>query len=822
MMMTNPSFLENILRDTGLSLRQLWKAPGFTITAVLTLALGIGTATALFVVVDGVLLRPLPFSKAHQLYQPVGIDAVGSENFAAPYTAIEQWRQVANKSVHIAFTAETKNVLDAPSGALQIGNVESSTNLLSTLGVQPILGRDFLPEEVEDGKSHVVLLSYTIWYQAFSADRQILGKGVYIDGVPYTVIGVMPPHFLFPVYENQAQVWTPLERSRLLTANANNPYDTFYPLIRIESGTRPLTVQDQLSSVQARIAQGAKPGAEIATHIRLVGLHESLIGDVRPALTALEIAVALVWLIASTNVAGLLLARIAARRTEIAVRRALGAGRLHIVRQFLLESLLLSLASALAGLGLAMFVLRAFHHVLQQSLPLPVSLDLNWHILTALIGLSLFTGLAFGVLPAVIAAHARPQEALKSGSHSTSSDRSQTRLRNLLLVGEVAVSIPLLVAAGLMLRTVRSLQHAPLGFRTDHIVLTNLTIPGYLYKDTDVNVAAWVPLLERVQHLPAVQAAALSSVLPIGHSVEWLTLVYKTAWTRANVSAEVRAASPDLLQVLGVRLRAGRFFTAQDGPDSMPVAVVNQAFVKQYLGGHDALGQQIRFGRVPANATIVGVLEDLHQDAIAVPSQPEFYLSMAQLKRTDSLYLPMMGRSMQLAVRTHNAPALMIPELSHIIRQENSHLVVGDVTTMDQSVADSISTQRLAALVIGAFGGLALLITVVGLYGLLTYAVTRRTREIGIRMALGADRRQVMRMILRSAVVLMGFGISIGLASSFWTNRLLQSFLFGVTKNDPRILLLGSAILLFSGILAALIPAGRAASVDPMQALRNE
>jgi len=815
-------FLEDILRDTRLALRQLRKSPGFTITAVLTLALGIGTATAMFVVVYSVLLQPLPFPNAQQLYQPLGIDGTGKENLAVPYIAIEQWREATNKSARIAFTAETKNVLDTPSGAQQIGNIGSSTNLLSTLGVQPMLGRNFLPEEAENGKSHVVLLSYGLWYQAFSADRHILEKTVLIDGVPYSVIGIMPPHFLFPIYENQAEVWTPLERNRFQTASANSPYDTFYPVVRVEPGTQPLTIQNELSSVQARIARMTKPGDETATHIRLATLRDSLVGDIRPALTALEIAVALVWLIACCNVAGLLLARIAARRTEIAVRRALGAGRLRIVWQFLTESLLLSSASALAGLALAMFVLRAFQHILQQSLPLSVSFHLNWPILTALIGLSLFTGLAFGVLPAAIAAHSRSGEALKNGSHSTHSDRSQSRLRSLLLVCEVAVSITLLVAAGLMMRTVRSLQHAPLGFRTDHIVLTNLTIPGYLYKDSDVTVAAWEPLLEQVQHLPSVQTAALSSVLPIGHSVEWLTLVYKTAWTKGNVSAEVRAASPNLLQVLGVRLRAGRFFTPQDATDSMPVAVVNQTFVKQYLGGHDALGKQIRFGRVPSSATIVGVLEDIHQDTIAAPSRAEFYLCMAQLKPGNSLYLPLMGRSMQLAVRTHNAPGVMIPELGRIIREENPHLVVGDVTTMDQSVADSIGSQRLAAGVIGTFGGLALLITVVGLYGLLSYAVTQRTREIGIRMALGADRRQVMRMILWKAFVLMGLGISVGLTSSFWTNRLLQSFLYGVSKDDPWILVLGPAILLLSGIFAALIPAGRAASIDPMQALRME
>jgi predicted permease len=822
-MMNRFPLLEDLLRDTRLALRQLRKSPLFTLTAVLTLALGIGTATAMFVVVYGVLLQPLPFPNAQQLYQPIGLDPEekGEEYISFHYNAIKQWQEATGKSEQIAFSAETQKMLDTPSGAQQVGNVESSINLLSTLGAQPLLGRNFLPEEVEEGKSHVVLLNYSLWNQAFSADRDILGKTVPLDGVPYTVIGVMPLHFRFPLYETHAEVWTPLERNRLLSASASNPYDSYDPIIRVAPGASPLSVQDELSRVQARTAQMAKPGDE-TTSIRLKSLRESLVGNLRPALTALEIAVVLVWFISCCNVAGLLLARIAARHTEIAVRRALGAGRLRIVRQFLTESLLLSSAGALAGLGLAMVTLRSFRHMLQHALPLSATLDLNWHILTALVGLSLCTAFAFGVLPAAIAAHSRPGEVLKSGSHSTRSDRSHTRMRNLLLVSEVAVSITLLVAAGLMMRTVRSLQRAPLGFRTDHIVLTNLTIPGYLYKDSDVAVAAWQPLLERVQHLPGVRSAALSTVLPIGHSIEWLTLVYQTAWTKGNVSAEVRAASPDLLQVLGVRLRTGRFLTAQDSKESMPVAVVNQTFVKQYLGGHDALGQQIRFGRVPGNATIVGVLEDIHQDAIATPTRAEFYLSMAQLKRSSPLYLPMMGRSMQLAVRTRNSPEAMIPELGRVIRQENPHVVIGDVTTMDQTVEDSIGTQRLAAGVIGTFGALALLITVVGLYGLLTYAVTQRTREIGIRMALGADRRQVMRMILWKALLLMGLGIAIGVGLSFWTNRFLQSFLYGVSKNDPRILVFGPAILLLSGIFAALIPARRAASVDPMQALRTE
>jgi predicted permease len=815
-------FLEDVLRDMRFAVRQLRKSPAFTTAAVLTLALGIGTATAMFAVVDDVLLQPLPFPNAPRLYEPIGIDARGNENFAEPYTTIQRWQETTSKSAQIAFTGESQSVLDTPRGAQLIGNIESSVNLLSALGVQPILGRSFLPEEAEDGKSHVALLSYATWYEAFSADPHILEKTVRIDGVPYGVIGVMPPRFSFPINEHQAEVWTPLERNRLMASSASNIYDNFYPVVLVKPGAQPVSVQATLSSVQAGIAQMAKPGEATPTHIRLTSLRDSLVGDIRPALTALETAVALVWFIACCNVAGLLLARFAARRMEIAVRGALGAGTLRLVRQFLTESLLLSSASALAGLGLAMIVLRAFRHMLERSLPLPVSIHLHWQVYATLIGLSLITALASGVIPAAAAAYAPPEAALKSGGRSTNLDRGQSRLRNLLLVCEVAVSVILLVASGLMLRTIHSLQHVPLGFRTDHIVFTNLTIPVHAYKDSDVTTAVWQPLLERVKQVPGVQTAALSSVLPIGHSINWLTLVYKTGWTRGDVSAEVRAASPDLLQVLGIRLRAGRFFTAQDTADSMPAAVVNQTFVNQYLGGGNALGEQIRFGRVPSKATIVGVLEDVRQDAIATPSQAELYLCMAQIKAGSSLYLPLLGRFMQLAVRTQSAPAAMIPELSRVVREQNPDLGIGDITTMDQSVADSIGSQRMAAGVIGTFGGLAVLITVVGLYGLLTYAVTQRTREIGIRMALGADRTRLMGLILWKAVFILASGITVGLAATFWSSRFLQSFLYGVGKHDPWTLVLGPAVLFLSGVVAAIIPAGRAASIDPMQALRME
>jgi predicted permease len=815
-------FFDVSLSDARFALRQLRKAPSFTITAILTLALGIGPATAMFVVAYGVLLQPLPFPDSQRLYRPIGVDAHGKEDESATYSAIERWRAVTGESAEIALTGSPQSVLDTPSGAQRINNVASSVNLLSTLGVQPTMGRGFAPDEAEAGKSHVVVLSYSIWHEAFSADPNILGRIVHIDGKPFAVIGVMPSGFLFPVYKEQKQVWTPFENARLLAASASNPYNRFDPVLRVRQGTDPMRVQAKLSSVQSQIALAATSGEEPATHIRLAPLRDTVVNDVRPALTALELAVALVWFIACSNVAGLLLARIAVRRTEIAVRAALGADRMRIVRQFLTEGLLLTLTGAAVGVTLALLMLHRAQRIIDRSLPLEMNFSLNWPLLAALLGLSLLTALAFGVLPAALSTRLSLAEGLKSRGQAGGPNRGYQRARGLLVICEVAVSLTLLAAAALMLRTLDRLEHVPLGFRTDHIVLTDLTLPGFLYKDSNVATTAWQPLLERIQRLPGVRAAALSTVLPIGHPVEWLTLIYKTSWTKGNDAAVVRAASPDLLHVLGIRLLQGRFITEQDVSGSLPVAVVNKSFVNQLLGGQNAVGKQIRFGRIPSTATIAGVLEDVRQDAVSAPSKPELYISMAQLKPGDALYLPLTGQTMQLAVRTQDSPNGMIAEVNRAIRGENPHFIVGPMSTMEQSVEDSIGTQRLIGGLAGTFGALALLITVVGLYGLLTYTVTQRTREIGIRMALGADRSQVTGMILKQSFLLMIAGITLGATVSLWAGHFLKSFLYGVSSHDPWMLALGPVTILFFGTIAALLPARRAASVDPIQALRSD
>ena len=803
--------LQQFVQDARYTMRQWRRAPGFALFTILVLALGIGTVTAMFTITYGVLLKPLPFQNSERLFQPVERTTKGDDDFSVSFGEISDLQQSTRDTAEIAFYGGGFNILDTPTGALMVSQIEASPNLFKLLGVEPLMGRGFPSTEAP----HSVLLSYAMWSQSFSGDQNILGKNVHIGGAPYIVVGVMPPQFEYPINDNRPQLWVPLDHG---TQIANDPYSRKYlPIVRLHAGIPIKAVEAQLETERKQLR-----GQRGETAIQLVGLHDLLVADVRPALTALIIAVVVVWLIACSNVASLLLARVVARRSEIAIRSALGAGKRRILSQFLIESLLLSCAGALGGLGMALIMLHSFRSMFGKMLPLSQNIHLNWAVWSSLVLVTLLTTIVFGMFPAIVASRTGINEALKNGGRNTVGDRGQSRVRSLLLVGEVALSITLLIGAGLMLRTMYALRHVPLGFRTDHLVLTSLTAPGDLYQGQNVDSVAWRPILEVARRLPGVQTAALSTVMPIEHTVELRTIVYATEWTKGDVSAIVRAATPELTQVLGIPMRSGRFFVESDKAGSPPVMVVNRAFVNRYLGGGDVLGKQIRFGRVPETATIVGVIEDLHQDKVAESSQPEFYLCLSQLGIDHPMYRALLGQTMQLAIRTDRAPDLVIPEVRRGIRQENPHLAIGESTTMEQDVEDSLGTQRLAAGVVGVFGGLALLITIFGLYGLLSHMVARRTREIGIRMALGADRITVVRMVMIQTFVLMSSGSMMGIGLAFWSNRLLHGFLYGVSQTDPWTMVLVPLGLLGCGIAVSIIPARNAASIDPVQALRSE
>ena len=809
--------IRNFREDARFAVRQFRRAPAYAVFTVLVLALGIGTVTAMFTISYGVLLKPLPFRADRQLFEVVENTAEGDEGFAASYPEITQWQQATTDIADVAFASSFVNILDAPAGAEMVSSVAASPNLFTLLGVEPIIGRGFLQNEQITDHPNVVLLSYDIWQRSFASDRKVLGKTVHIGATLYTVIGVMPKQFRYPLGDIRAEVWVPLERSALVP-KPDDPYGSpWQPIVRLHAGVPPQALESTLARVHSQFVKSDAPN-----RIRLLRLHDQLVRDVQPALLALEIAVAIVWLIACSNVAGLLLARVAARRTEIAVRSALGAARRRMVAQFLTESLLLSIAAAIGGLGLAALILRIFRHMLATMLPMAQNIHLDWSIFAGLVVLTLLTALAFGTVPALLAAWAGTEEGLRNSGRSQAGDRRYNRARAVLLVSEVALSIALLTGAGLMMRTMYALRHVPLGFRTDHLLVTSLTAPGDLYKDQNLGAAAWQPLLDAVRQLPGVKDAALSTVLPLKHPVEWQTIVYKTNWTEGNVDAVVRAASPGLMDVLGIRMHSGRFFNLGDTPASIPVAVVNRIFVDRYLGGGDALGKQFRFGRKPATATVIGVIDDIHQDSLTNASVPELYLCIPQIARDNPLYLAIVSKYMELAIRTEVAPGIMVAQLRRQIAEVNSHLAIGEFSTMSEAVEDSIGAQKLAAGVVGVFGGLALLITLVGLYGLLTYMVEQRTREIGIRMALGADRAAVISMVMRQALLLMALGAGAGVCIALWSNRLLHAFLYGVTASDPWTIALAPLGLVLCGLAAAAVPARRAAGLNPVDALRAE
>jgi predicted permease len=811
------SLFGNLRQDARFAARQFRRAPAYAVFTVLVLALGIGTVTAMFTVSYSVLLKPLPFRADRQLFRVVESTAKGEEGFGASYPELTQWQQAAGDLADVGFAWSFVNILDAPAGAEMVSSVAVSPNLFTLLGVEPMIGRGFLPNEAISDHPNVVLLSYDIWQRSFAGDRNVLGKTVHIGAALYTVIGVMPKQFRYPLEDIRAEVWVPSERSTLVP-KPDDPYGApWSPIVRLHAGVRPQALESVLERVHSQYLKSDAPH-----RVRLLRLHDQLVREVRPALLALEIAVAIVWLIACSNVAGLLLARVAARRTEIAVRSALGAARHRMVAQFLTEALLLSMAAAIGGLGLAALILRLFRYMLSSMLPTAQSIHLDWSIFAALVVLTLLTALAFGTVPALLAAWTGTEAGLRNSGRSQAGDRRHNRARAVLLVSEVALSVALLTGAGLMMRTMYALRHVPLGFRTDHLLVTSLTAPGGLYKDQNIGAAAWQPLLDAVRHLPGVKDAALSTVMPLKHPVEWLTLVYKTNWTEGNVSAVVRAASPELMDVLGIRMDRGRFFNSGDTAASLPVAVVNRVFVDRYLGGGDALGKQFRYGRKPVTATVVGVIDDIHQDTLTDASSPEFYISIPQIARDNPLYLAIVSKYMELAIHSEVAPGTMVAQLRRQIADVNPHLAIGEFSTMSEAVEDSIGAQKLAAGVVGVFGGLALLITVVGLYGLLTYMVEQRTREIGIRTALGADRAAVINMVMRQALLLMALGAAAGVCIALWSNRLLHAFLYGVTASDPWSIALAPLGLVLCGLAAAAVPARRAASLNPVDALRAE
>jgi predicted permease len=826
---------ERVAQDVKYALRQLRTSPGFAITVIGTLALGLGATGAMFTVVDRVLLRSLPYENARQIVEVKEAGRRGVRD-RTPFLDLQQWRERSHTLSDIAFYSANNHVsfLEGNTGATQVVAPRISANLFVLLGTHPAIGRGFEggPQSgsVRPQDAQTMILSDTVWRTVYGSDANILGKAMKLNGESYTVVGVMPRGFTFPFGGANPVVWTPIVLSEADAART----PTYAAIARLKSDVTPEYAEAELKGIQAEVSKAYTDPyeREEVASIQVQRYGDSLVGrDVSKALLALFGAAVVLWLIACVNVTSLLLARSTARQREIAVRGALGASRGQIVLQFLIEGLILSGIASLLGLGLAVLTVKLFEHALTTQFNIHATLTPNASVILILLGLTLMSALLASIWPAIGAARTSIEPALRQGSAQGGTGRAQHRTRALLVVSEIAMSLTLLVGCGLLLRTIYVLRHVPLGFRTDQVIVANMTIPSFKFAGRDIRTELYQPLLERAQHLPGVQSASLMTEVPLGKTFQMVFTFAVEGNTAADIrqrdlSAQFRAVGPEMQRVFGFRMAEGRFFNEQDTASSQPVVVVNRAFVKGFLGDDQdpkkILGKSlIGYGK-DRRAVVVGVLDDERQVSIAEQSQPEIEVCIPQITPDSGFYKSAEGLAMDLAVRTERSPSSVIPELRRLMQDASPELATSNFTTMDQVVEDSYGSQQLAARLLGMFGGCALLLCVAGIYGLLAYLVTQRTRELGLRIALGAQRSDVMWLVLRQATWMLLVGSGIGLVLAYLSSVLLKTFLYGVTPNDPWTMGVVTLLLMGGGLAAACLPARRAAGVDPMQALRTE
>jgi len=822
-------WIESLVQDLRYGVRGLRRNLGFTLTVVLTLALGIGAATAMLTVIDHVLLRPLPFRDAGRFVVMNEHGAEGRVLLGVPWLDLQQWMAQSRSFSQFAFykAMSGRNFMEEDGGTMQIEGELVSSNLFSMLGVSPTLGRNFISETMGFGPSenaNMAILSDEAWKEAYGADPAILGKSIRINKKSYVVVGVMPPGFEMPFDSSHPQVWTTIT---LGSEDRKRQYDSpnYSVIARLRSGVDIETAQAEMSTIQRRIASEYTDPRfrHLRSDAGVIPYADSLVAaDIKKALLALLAAAGVLWLIAAVNATNLLLARGAARQREIGMRGALGATRLRVVQQFLVEGLVLSGAATLLGTGLALGAVRLIRSVKPLHLDLDLSAHVNQTILAMLCALTLITALVSSAWPALLAARAPIEPALKQDGPHSGSGRGQHRVRSVMVAAEVALSLMLLVACGLLLRTVYELRHVSLGYRTDHILVAHLAIPSYQYSGENMVVDLYQPLLDRVRHLRGVGAAGFMSEVPLGQSFNIMLTLYMNG---RSSTATMKVASPEIEKIFGFKMAVGRFFNDKDTAASEPVVVVNEAFARLHSPNpHDPnsiVGQTFMNLRKNAPARIIGVIDDEGQMKVGDPAQPEVEICLPQLSPDSSMYGPA-TIAMDLAVRTERAPASMIPDLRSILRQANPEFAHATFDTMNQVVEDSFGSQRLAAHILEIFGASALLLSIAGLYGLLAWVVTQRTREMGIRIALGAQRRNLLWLVMRQAGGMLLVGMAVGLGLAWLTARFVRTYLYGVSAHDGWTMALAAAMLCASGLLAAYIPARRAARVDPIVALRAE
>jgi putative ABC transport system permease protein len=807
--------IESLRQDVRHAVRTLRRSPGFTLVAVLILALGIGANTAIFSLTSAVLLRPLPFPDPDRLVVlSEDFTAVGGPARLSPgWSDFVEWNRRSRSVDSMAALADVSFNLTGDGEPEHVGTSLATPNLFSVLGTQPLLGRAFAPGDEGSRASAVVVISEGLWLRRFGGDPGVIGRPIVLDGSSHTVIGVVASDFRFP---DDNVIWLPASEEELAAQGSVSV------VARLAAGMTPAQAQAEMTTI-AKALEQERGVSDSGIRITVAGLRGYLARDARPTVLMLLGAVALVLLITCANVANLLLARGATRAKELALRRALGAAHGRMVRQLLTESAVLAVGGVLVGIALAMSSFGYLTRLVPRDFPPGTSLDLDWRVLLFTVGLTLATVLLFGAGPALTAARLDLVDALKSAGRNVTPRRG--RLRDALVVVEITLTVVLLAAGGLLFRSYSAVLSVDPGFAPQNLLIAQTFPSQTRYVDAAARSAFYRGVLERVRALPGVTAAGYVNYPPLmmqggrfGFAIEGRPdplpgdlLLYR---------ASARAVSADYLSTLGVPLIGGRRFDERDSREAPRSVIINEAMARRHWPDRDPLGARLKLGDARSDSpwfTVVGVVGDIRQMGLDVPPEPEMYFSLEQPPYNWGFLWPR-----HLVVRTERDPLAFAAEVRSAIWEVDANQAISWIRPMTEVVDTELTTRNTQLTLIGAFAALALLLASIGLYGVLSYAVAQRTAEIGVRMALGAPRANVVRSVVLSALLLAVVGIGLGVAGALGVTRLLASFLFGVSPTDPATFSGVAAVVAIVSVCASYLPARRAASVDPVSVLRAE
>jgi len=812
-------FPETLLQDLHYALRQFGRSPGFAVSAILTLALGIGASTAIFSVVEGVVLAPLPYPQADRLMM-LQESRTGVHQLGISYPDYQDWKRNAGSFEQTAAVAWRDYVLSEPGTPEQVHGMEVSSGLFSTLGVKLKQGREISPAEDKLDGVPVAIISDRLWRQRFLSSPQALGRAVTMDGEVFTVVGVLPPGFRL---WSEADVYTSLVRGEPLLYS-DRTIHALAAIGRLRPGVSIGQADAELSSIQQNLDR-LYSSADRNLGVNIMPLKQSVVGDAAGTLFMLLGAVGIVLLIACTNVANLLLAHAAARTREFAIRSALGASRVRVVRQLLTESVLLAFTGGVLAIVLAKAAIRLMLAYIPGSVPRAANIAVNLPVLLFAFGISLVVGVAFGLAPAFRGSRVDVQGSLKAGERGSTQIR--TRSQNALVIVQMALTLVLLVGSGLLLRTVRDLWNVNPGFNTSHVITFQVGLSPSLTRTASNTRTAYQQLLGRIRGIPGVQAADFTNIVPLSEHDNggpfWVGAQQSTSMQDAP-HALYFETGPDYLRTMGIPLLRGRFFTAADDSSSAPVVVIDSVLAQTYFPGKNPIGENITVAHW-RTARVIGVVGHVRHWGLGDPgtyNPSQIYISFYQISDE---WVPAFARQLSVAVRTPLDAGSIMPAVRNVVYGAANDQAVFNVETMQQIISDSMASQRLPMFLLAAFAVLALLLASVGIYGVIFYSVTLRVQEIGIRMALGADRRDVLRMVLVQGLSLSFVGLFIGAAGSLVLARVLSSFaelLYGVRTSDPLTFVAASLVLMCAAFVACYLPACRAMRIDPMRALRTE